>query len=219
MSAEEVVSLITALGGFVGVLVWPAVALLVAVRYRQPLSHFIENIGEFTLRTPGGLEATARRQVEAAVALGAAESQKAAGAEPDPERVADAVIQAMPSPRARRRTALWVDDNPDNNRYERQALEALGMRFTLSRSTEDALDRLDTASYDLIISDLGRSGDQRAGFTLLEALRSRGDNTPFVIYAGHPTPDQVKEARRLGATGYTASPQELLKLTTSAVTR
>jgi CheY-like chemotaxis protein len=40
------------------------------------------------------------------------------------------------------KSILWVDDRPANNIYERQAMEALGIRFTISTSTEEALQML-----------------------------------------------------------------------------
>ena len=36
---------------------------------------------------------------------------------------------------------LWVDDRPDNNTYERQAFETMGLRFTLALSTDEAFER------------------------------------------------------------------------------
>lgn len=67
---------------------------------------------------------------------------------------------------------LWVDDHPENNRNEQRAFEALGMRFTLSKSTDDALDQLSRRTYELIISDMGRGPDPQAGYTLLDQLTS-----------------------------------------------
>jgi DNA-binding NtrC family response regulator len=69
----------------------------------------------------------------------------------------------------------------------------------------------------LIISDMGRPPDQRAGYTLLDKLRERGDRTPFVIYAGSRDPDHVKEARKRGAIGCTNSAQELILLVSRAL--
>lgn len=56
-----------------------------------------------------------------------------------------------------------MDDNPANNNYERQALEALGIRFTISTSTEDALEKIKVQNFDAVISDMGRPPDTQAG--------------------------------------------------------
>ena len=37
---------------------------------------------------------------------------------------------------------LWVDDRPENNTYERQAFEAMGLRFTPALSTDETFERL-----------------------------------------------------------------------------
>ncbi|HET8682477.1 MAG TPA: response regulator [Micromonosporaceae bacterium] len=224
MTADQFIRLVTAIAGLLGVLVWPALVLFLVVRFRTGLSNFFDNLGEFSFKAPG-LEATARRQqVEAAAAIGAAIAKptgETPGAVASLSEVAEALVEAVPDARAQRqlqsRLVLWVDDRPDNNRYERRALEALGVRFALSTSTEDALSQLQYQRFDLIISDMGRPPDPRAGYTLLEELRSRGDHTPFVIYAGSRSPEHVEEAHRRGAIGCTNSPQELIVIVTRAL--
>lgn len=47
-------------------------------------------------------------------------------------------ISGAPLPRWRDHV-LWVDDRPDNNIHERRAFEAVGLSFTLARSTSEAL--------------------------------------------------------------------------------
>lgn len=214
----------SAVTNLLAVLIWPGLILFLILRFRASISDFIGNLGEVNFKA-AGVEATARRrQVEAAVALGAAvtkQSQQSTGQVADLSDVAGALNDAVPNARAQRRLegshVLWVDDRPDNNRYERQALEALGVRFTLSISTEDALERLRRQKFDLIISDMGRPPDQHAGYTLLDTLRGAGDRTPFVIYAGSRDPEHVKEAREHGALGCTNSAQELILLVTRAL--
>ncbi len=68
-------------------------------------------------------------------------------------------------------TVLWVDDRPNNNVYERMALEALGIRFVISTSTDGAVEKLRSGRYDLVISDMGRPPDSLAGYTLLSRVR------------------------------------------------
>src|SRR6266567_457485 len=130
-------------------------------------------------------------------------------------------INRLVTPRAsqqlNRASVLWVDDIPENNTYERQALEALGIQFTVSTSTKDALEKVQREKYDVIISDMGRPGDQKAGYTLLKELKDMGNATPFIIYSASKRPQEVAEARRIGAFGYTNDPQELLELVVNAI--
>ena len=222
MTADQVIRLIDAIAGLLAVLVWPALLVFLAIRFRSSLADFLGHLGEFSFKAPG-LEASARRQqVEAAAALGAAAaSQAGSPGDADPAAVADTVAAALPDARSQRRLrdklVLWVDDNPGNNRYERQAMEALGVRFALSTSTEDALEQLKRQSFDLIISDMSRPPDDRAGYTLLDTLRSRGDRTPYMIYASSRSPEHVQEARKHGALGCTNSPEELTRVVTQAL--
>ena len=112
---------------------------------------------------------------------------------------------------------LWVDDNPDNNNYERQALEALGVQFMISTSTEDAINKVKNHKFGAIISDMGRRHDPRAGYTLLEKLRASGDRTPFIIYSRSRSPENQAEARRRGAVGCTNRATELFEMVLSAL--
>ena len=63
---------------------------------------------------------------------------------------------------------LWVDDRPENNTYERQAFEGVGLRFTLALSTDEAFERLAQTKYAAIISDMGRREGPREGYVLLD---------------------------------------------------
>ena len=162
--------------------------------------------------------------MEAAAAIGAAVASKPAAQPEEVFREAKAAARAVAEaavPAALRRlgeaTVLWVDDRPENNVYERQSLEALGVRFVLSTSTEDALAKAQQRTFDAVISDMGRPPDARAGYTLLNALRGRGDQTPFIVYSGSRAPEHVAEAVRQGALGSTNRPQELVEMVLEAV--
>jgi CheY-like chemotaxis protein len=110
-----------------------------------------------------------------------------------------------------KKQVLWVDDRPDNNHYERRALEAYNVEFSLATSTGQALGLLRKQKFDAIISDMGRPPDSRAGYTLLEAIRKSGDLTPFFIYAGSKEAEHLKEALSRGAQGTTNIGEELIE--------
>jgi CheY-like chemotaxis protein len=224
VTANQWISLLKAVDGLIGVLVWPALILLLLLRFREPIGDYL-NKRDVSVKG-GGVEFSAKlpevtaNLTAAMLQPGSADSAEAAA---DPSLAARAVARALPDDRTYRRVqdarVLWVDDNPDNNRYERQSLAALGVEFTLSLSTEDALSRLERDSFDLIISDMGRPPDARAGYTLLDALRVRGHLTPFIIYAGSRAAAHVKEALQHGAVGCTNSPAELIGLVTQALSQ
>lgn len=220
MTGDQAIRLISAIAQLIGVLVWPLALVFFLVFFRDSLRSLISGLGEFSFKAPG-LEASAKRQqVEAAAALGAAEAVRAPGHADRPVDPAG-IAEALPSSRAQRRLQgariLWVDDRPDNNVFERKSLEALGIRIDLSTSTDDALELIRQRAYDLVISDMGRPPDARAGYTLLDALRHSGNNIPFLIYASSKAPEHVREARQHGAIGSTNSPQELITMVTAAL--
>lgn len=112
---------------------------------------------------------------------------------------------------------LWVDDRPENNTYERHAFEALGLRFTLALSTDDAFERLAQARYAVIISDMGRREGPREGYALLDRLRQEGDLTPLFFYASSNAPEHKRETREHGGQGCTNNAQDLFEMVTAAV--
>jgi CheY-like chemotaxis protein len=116
-----------------------------------------------------------------------------------------------------RRHVLWVDDRPGNNVYERQAMEAAGLEFTLALSTDEALGLLGGRRFAAIISDMGRREGPREGYVLLEALRRTDPTTPFFIYAGSRAADHRAEAAARGAQGTTNRPDELVDMVVQAV--
>lgn len=226
MSTEEFVDVVSAVTALLGVLVWPVVLLFALVRFGPAIGTFLANLREFAVKGPG-FEATATRSLEVAAALGGAVAANSNDTDEQGIRAPNGqardvanLVAAMVTPssieRAREKTILWVDDHPENNRREREAFAAMGFRLVLSTSTEDALDRVSERPFDAIISDMGRTGDSSAGYALLDALRERGERTPFFIYAGSNR--HAAEARQRGAQGSTNRPDELLRMVTSSVT-
>lgn len=116
-----------------------------------------------------------------------------------------------------RKHILWVDDLPDNNIYPRQAFESIGLKITLALSTQEALKILSTQRFGAIISDMGRKEGPREGYVLLDALRAKGDRTPFFIYAGSNKPEHKREAQEHGGQGSTNNARDLFSMVTRAL--
>jgi CheY-like chemotaxis protein len=107
---------------------------------------------------------------------------------------------------------LWVDDKPSNNTYERNALEALGLRFAIAISTEDGLEQLRKRNFDIIISDMGRGMDRNAGYSFFEKVKAMGSSAPFIIYAANGNrPENKAEAAKRGVFASVAGPSSLFK--------
>ena len=223
MSIDDLVKLIDSLTRLLGALVWPVLLAYTLVRFGPSLKEFFARLGELSLKG-GGFEATVKSQkAEATSALVAATvSRPDAATTPqaaarEAAEVVTETVNARTIRRARGATILWVDDNPNNNTYERQSLEALGVSFVLATSTDELLTKLAARRFDVIISDMNRPPDPHAGFTLLEKLRASGDQTPFIIYAGSKAPEYKAEALRRGALGCTNRPSELFEYVLTAL--
>jgi CheY-like chemotaxis protein len=207
---------------------WPLVVLIILLYLRKTFKAFIESIIEVNLKA-GPIETTAKRQLtEVAASLGAAtaywedviENDKVLHNTDKTKDIAKLVEQLV-TPQALQQikdaSVLWVDDRPINNTYERQALGALGIQFTISKSTEDAVERLQRKDYNVIISDMARLSEQKAGYILLEKVKAMDLSTPFIIYAGSKRPEHIIEARKRGAFGTTNEPQELFEMVVKAL--
>ena len=110
---------------------------------------------------------------------------------------------------------LWVDDRPENNTVIAADLERRGIHVSYALSTGLALTLLARNRYLAVISDVGRKEGPREGFHLLDAMRSRGDSTPFFIFAGLSAPELRDEALLHDAQGSTNNSAELVRMVSS----
>jgi CheY-like chemotaxis protein len=146
-----------------------------------------------------------KAQVEAIVAAPA-----------QPEGMAVSPI-ASGVPRLRR--VLWVDDHPENNVYEAQALDRKDVVVDQVKSTAEALNALlhATNPYDAVITDMGRpqngQDNPRAGLEFIERMREEDTTTPIFVYASAPAVARwSEEIATAGANGATSSATELLEM-------
>jgi CheY-like chemotaxis protein len=77
---------------------------------------------------------------------------------------------------------LWVDDNPDNNLYETQALEQLGLLVMKATSTEAGMFYFSNMDFSLVITDAQRGDDADAGMRLVKELQRTRPGTPVIVY-------------------------------------
>ena len=112
---------------------------------------------------------------------------------------------------------LWVDDNPDNNRYEREALFQLGLQLVIATSTAEALQQLGSQPFRAVITDFARKDDPEGAYTILAEVKKISPTLPVIIYTGSVTPEQETEAKRRGAYGETNSPVALFDLVIDAI--
>ena len=170
------------------------------------------------------MRAHLEKQLRAAVSLGAASTNNPSPTtDDDISRIAD-TVRATTSVGVERGAkwknhVLWVDDQPDNNRFERLAFESIGLHFTLAQSTNEGLERLRNDQYAAVISDMGRREGPREGYVLLDRLRDQGNRIPLFFYTSSNAPQHKREALDHGGQGSTNNPQELFEMVTSELLR
>ena len=97
---------------------------------------------------------------------------------------------------------LFVDDDAELAELVATMLERTEPRFTVDIALDatEAMDRLDRTSYDAVVSDYDMPG--RNGLELLEAIRDRGFEYPFILYTGKGNEEIASEALSMGVTDY-----------------
>ena len=83
---------------------------------------------------------------------------------------------------------LWIDDHPGNQAYEKELLSTIGVKFDTVLNSEQAWYQINHNEYDLIISDINRNGDPKAGLELLNKTVHNGLNIPFIFFAANINP-------------------------------
>lgn len=106
---------------------------------------------------------------------------------------------------------LWVDDNPGNNEAHRQLFRAHKIGVYSVTNSADALTLLSLEHYNVVISDMGRDRGRQplAGLKLLQAMRSRGDRTPFYIFTIRASGGMRRLVAQNGGQGAVDDPRDL----------
>ena len=101
-------------------------------------------------------------------------------------------------------SVLVVDDAPQICKALSDVLTASGYAVRTAPSGERALQIMDTAEFDLIITDLKMSG--MSGMDLIARVKERAPHVPVVILSGFGDMDDVIGAMRAGIADYLKKP-------------
>jgi len=111
---------------------------------------------------------------------------------------------------------LWVDDLPNNNKNVIDLFRDRGIQFDMVLTTEEGVRLYQSASYDLIITDMGRGKESDAGLNLLRKLKLLKCQIPVIVYTTHKSIDRYgEEALRLGAYAVTNKAVKLIPIISS----
>jgi CheY-like chemotaxis protein len=183
-----------ALSGVLNVFAWCLAGVLLAWQWRRIRR---VSLGPFSFWM-------AQKQEAVDAAVTAARAWKT----PGPQQAVDvpriqATVERAFAPEAhsalRGKSILWADDNPANNELAVRALRKFHLDVEQVTSTEAALAAIQRRHFHLVISDMGRGSDMRAGYGLLKLLREAGNEVPFFIFAGSDSAEFRREAAERGA--------------------
>jgi two-component system response regulator HydG len=110
-------------------------------------------------------------------------------------------------PRQQRGRVLLIDDDPALGGYLKRVLSGRGgFDVTHELDSVGALRRLETETWDLLITDIELPG--MTGLELLERVRQLEPDLPVAVLTGHPTVDYAVSALRSSAAEFLQKPIE-----------
>src|SRR5881396_842714 len=104
---------------------------------------------------------------------------------------------------ARHRRVLLVDDHHDTCIGMKRMLERRGYEITVAHSADQAVEKVRTQDFDLLISDIGLP--DRSGYELMREVRLNR-NLPGIALSGFGTEQDVSQARAAGFSEHLTKP-------------
>lgn len=204
-------------------LLWPII-VLICVFLLRPLLKGVGNsksikikVGEYELSL-GDATANIASSVTDLQAKIAEISKRLDGAAPHTaaKAVSQEAATTLTSGEARnKKRILWVDDYPSNNAFLVERLRSSGYVIDISTTTKEALTKLASQSYALLITDLGRveEGIDRpmAGRDLIKAVRGEDPDLPCLVFSSARAIQMADALRAAGATAVTSSGTDVIQ--------
>lgn len=103
----------------------------------------------------------------------------------------------------RHRRVLVVDDHRDTCTGMKKMLERRGYQITVAHTAQQAVEKVRTQEFDLLISDIGLP--DRSGYELMREVRS-SKGLPGIALSGFGTEQDVNEARAAGFSEHLTKP-------------
>ena len=101
-------------------------------------------------------------------------------------------------------TIFIVDDEKNIRRTVRMVLEGEGFSVEEASSGEEALARIDTGSFHLVVTDLSMNGV--SGMEVLERARAFDPDLAVIMITAHGSEKAAVQAMKLGAADYIPKP-------------
>jgi signal transduction histidine kinase len=104
---------------------------------------------------------------------------------------------------SKHRRVLLVDDHYDTCIGMKRMLERHGYEITVAHSVEQAVEKMRTQDFDLLISDIGLP--DRSGYELMRQVRLKKD-LPAIALSGFGSEQDVNQAREAGFSEHLTKP-------------
>jgi len=116
----------------------------------------------------------------------------------------DQEVDRQPQPAvSRHRRVLLVDDHHDTCIGMKRMLERHGYEITLAHSAEQAVEKVHSQDFDLLISDIGLP--DRSGYELMREVRLKKD-LPGIALSGFGSEQDISQAREAGFSEHLTKP-------------
>ncbi len=107
---------------------------------------------------------------------------------------------------------LVVDDDAIVIKSCRRILEAEGFEVTAVPSADEALEKIKSSEFDLLLMDVKMP--KHDGIFLMREIKKNWSDIPIMVMSGYPTPETIADVLKLGATQFIPKPfrpDELVK--------
>lgn len=205
---ESLAKLLTALSS----LAWPVIFGVLLFKFHEPIKTLIESVRgrKFTIKVAGN-ELTVEEASEQQRKIVNDVQSRLAEIEKQLEAKLSIPALAEASEISKSKRILWVDDKPKNNSFLVAALRERDHTVDIALSTDEGIRMFKDQSYDIVISDMRRPEDNKAGVTLAQEIRGLESEVPFFIYCdGWAARSLREEALSNGVTDITSSGTTLL---------
>src|SRR6266536_6621518 len=107
-----------------------------------------------------------------------------------------------------RKRLLFVDDEPSIRLPLPPVLEDYGFEVTAAGSVAEAVDKIESAHFDVLLSDLN-IGEEGDGFHVVKAMRRRQPHCITLILTGYPAFESALLAIRHQVDDYLVKPADI----------
>lgn len=101
------------------------------------------------------------------------------------------------------KSILIVDDNPNMSSLLAEMLEIFDYNSVIAKDGEDALEKLASSKYSLVITDMRMP--KMTGLELLEKVKEKYAKIPVVLISGY-TVESDEDSDRIKPDGFLAKP-------------